>query len=472
MKSWKGFLFNNISLLLLFFLFGSLIREACALTTEEEKKVGKQIVLEIEGKVGTVRDLTLQTFIEKVGYSLVDEVGPTPFEFKFYIVSAPDPNAFAIPGGYIFVTTGLLVLAENEQEIAAVLSHEISHVTARHISQMIEKAKRLNIASMVAILAAMLAGGGGAGSQAGAAMAMATAEALTLKYTREMEVDADQNSLHYLIRAGYDPNGMISFLNKMMRMSLALAPKIPAYLSTHPALEDRISLLENLMQITKKPSGPFRTIPNFKRIQIKAFVEEREPHVAVTHFQSFIDANPKDLDGYYGLSLAYRKMGRLDKSVEVLQSATSFAPNDYDILKERGVVYFFSGKLDQAVEDFEAVRSRTSSGQGQNNDLLTLYYLGRTYQERGELSKALPLFLKVKKEVSFFIDVHLNLGSIYGRMDQKGLSHFYFGKYFKLRGDQKNALLHFGKAIEWLERGSPEWEEARSEVKELTPKKP
>ena len=470
MRSRKIFLSKFISFLLLFFLFGSSITEVFALTAEEEKKLGKQILLEIEGKVEMVRDLTLQSFIEKVGYSLVDQVGPTPFEFKFYVVNASDPNAFAIPGGYIFITTGLIVLAENEQEIAGVLSHEISHVTARHVSQMIERSKRLNIASMVAILAAMLAGGGGAGSQAGATMAMATAEALALKYTREMEVDADQNSLHYLIKAGYDPNGMITFLNKLVRMSLALAPKIPSYLSTHPAAEDRLSLLENLLQVKQKPSGPFKTIPNFKRIQIKAFVEEREPHVAVTHFQSFVDANPEDLNGYYGLGLAYRKMGRFDKSIEALQNATSFAPNDLDILKERGIVYFLSGKLDQAMEDLEAVRSRPSTGGGQNNDLLTLYYLGRAYQEKGELSKALPFFMKVKKEASFFVDVYLNLGSIYGRMDQKGMSHFYFGKYFKLRRDQKNALLHFRKAIEWLEKGSPEWEEARSEVKELTQK--
>jgi tetratricopeptide (TPR) repeat protein len=103
--------------------------------------------------------------------------------------------------------------------------------------------------------------------------------------------------------------------------------------------------------------------------------------------------------------------------------------------------------------------------------LLTLYYLGRTYQEKEELSKALPLFLKVKKEASLFTDVYFNLGSVYGRMGQKGLSHFYFGKYFKMRGDQKNALLHLKTAIEWLERGSPEREEAQWEVRELTQKK-
>jgi len=457
--------------LLVFFLFGSFTRGAYALTTEEEKKLGKKVLLEIEREADFVRDLNIQTFVEKVGYSVVNQVGPTPFEFKFYVINALDPNAFAIPGGYIFVTTGLLVLAENEQEVAGVLSHEIAHVTQRHIAQMIERSKRLNIATIAAILAGMLAGRGGTGSQAAVAMATATAGALALKYTREMETDADQNGLHYLIKAGYDPNGIITFLNRIHRVSLAMAPNIPPYLLTHPAIENRLSLLENLLQMGPKPTGPFRTIPNFKRVQVKAFVEEREPHVAITHFQSLIDANSQDSNGYYGLGLAYRKMGRFDKSIEAFQSAHSFDPNDLGILKERGVTYFLSGKLEQAMEDLETVRSKPSTGAGQNNDLFTLYYLGRTYQEKEELSKALPLFIKVQKEASFFIDVYFNLGSVYGRMGQKGLSHFYFGKYFKMRGDQKNALHHLKMAIEWLEKGSPEREEAQGEVRELTQRK-
>src|SRR3989304_2902219 len=141
----------------------------------------------MEKKVEFVRDITLQTFLEKMGQSLVAQVGPIPFQFKFYLINALEPNAFALPGGYIFVTTGLMVMAENEQEVAGGLSHEIAHVTARHIAQIVEKGKRVNIASMVAILAAMLIGRGGVGSQAAATMATATAEALALKYTREME---------------------------------------------------------------------------------------------------------------------------------------------------------------------------------------------------------------------------------------------------------------------------------------------
>ena len=469
MRSQKKILYYIVPLLVSILLFGSFTRGAYALTTEEEKKLGKKVFLEIEKGADLVRDLNIQAFVDKVGYSLVDQLGPTPFEFKFYVINALDPNAFAIPGGYIFVTTGLIVLAENEQEIAGVLGHEIAHATQRHVAQLIEKSKRLNIASMVAILAGILLGGGGTGSQAAVAMATATAGALALKYTREMETDADQNGLYYLIKGGYDPSGMMTFLNKIQRVSLAMAPNIPPYLSTHPALESRISLLENLLQITQKPSGPFRTIPDFKRIQIKAFVEERQPHAAVTHFQSLIDASPNHWEGYYGLGLAYRKMGRFDKAIEVLQYAHSLAPRDLDISRELGIVYFLSGKVDQAIENLEAIRS--NPGGGQNNDLMTLYYLGRGYQEKGDFAQALPLLLKVQREKPEFIDIYYHLGSVYGRTGQKGLSHFNFGKHFKLKRERNNALLHFRTAMEWLERGSPEREEAQREIKELAPPK-
>jgi predicted Zn-dependent protease len=436
------------------------------MTTEEEKKMGKKVLLEIEKEADLMRDLTIQAFIDKVGYSLVDQVGPTPFEFKFYVINVPDANAFAIPGGYIFVTTGLLVLAENEQEIAAVLSHEISHVTQRHIAQMIERSQRLNIASMAAILAAMLAGRGGTASQAGVAMATATAGALQLKYTREMETDADQNGLHLLIKAGYDPNGMINFFNRLQKLSLAMAPNIPPYLLTHPVIENRISLLENLLQMGPRPAGPFKTFENFNKIRAKAFVEERDPQAAITHFQSLIDANSDYWEGYYGLGLAYRKMGRFDKSMEVLQRAHSLAPKDLDISRELGITYFFLGKMDQAIESLEAIRS--SPGEGRNSDLMILYYLGRGYQEKGDFAQALPLLMKVQKERPEFSDLYYHLGSVYGRTGQKGLSHFYFGKHFKLRREKNNALLHFRTAIDWLERGSPEREEAQREIKEIT----
>jgi predicted Zn-dependent protease len=456
-----------VILLLLCLLSGSLVRESRAMTIEEEKNLGRKILLEMEKGVEWVRDLTFQSYINRIGHSLVAQAGPAPFEFKFYLINGTDPNAYAIPGGHIFLTTGLFVLAENEQEVAGVLSHEISHVMARHVAQMIERSKRLNIASMAAIIAGVFLGGGGKATEAVAATAMATAEALALKYTREMEVEADQNSLRYMIKAGYDPSGLITFMNKIYRLSLTSGPRIPIYLSTHPAIEDRISLMENLLQSGPKPAGPFKTSETYRKIQAKAFVEERAPHVGINHFQSVVDSSPKDVDAYYGLGLAYRKMGRLDKSEEIFQYAHSLASDDREVLRELGITSFLSGKPDQAIKNLETAQSLFRDSGDRNEDLLTLFYLGKCHQEKGDITRALPLFLKVKKEHPEWMDVHHSLGSVYGRMGRKGLSHFHFAKYFKLRGENQNALLHFRTSLDWLERGSLEREEAQREIKAL-----
>jgi len=96
----RKFLPLTSSIVVLCFLFGSLARGASAMTTEEEKKLGKRVLLEIQKETDFVRDLNVQAYVERIGYSLADQLGPTPFEFRFYVINELDPNAFAIPGGY------------------------------------------------------------------------------------------------------------------------------------------------------------------------------------------------------------------------------------------------------------------------------------------------------------------------------------------------------------------------------------
>jgi predicted Zn-dependent protease len=452
----------------LFVLLVGGMRGAQGMTVEEEKNMGRKVFLEIEKSADIVKDLSLQDFVDRIGHSLVAQVGLTPFDFSFHIIKAQDPNAFAIPGGYIFLTTGLIVLADNEQEIAGVVSHEIAHVTERHISELVDQSKRLNLATLAAVLAGALLGRGGTASGAVAATAAAGAAALTLKYTREHETEADQVGFHTLLKAGYDPKGLLTFLNKMYRNSLAVAPKIPPYLSTHPAIEDRITLLESLIQIEKAPAGPPRRVGDYRWIQARAFVADNDPDVAVKHFESMAKTNPQDGVGYVGLGLAYRKMGRLDRSIEALERANALSPQERDPLRELAVSQFLSGRVDLAIQILEKVTLSPDQETGQGEDVLTLYYLGRGYKEKGDLSKALSLFLRVQREEPGFDEVYQQLGSVYGRMGQKGLSHFHFGKYFKLRGDERSALFHFRVAIDSLQRGSPEREEAQREIKALT----
>ena len=195
-----GFARSILCALVLFVLLVGGVREAQGMTVEEEKNMGRKVFLEIEKSTEIIKDLPLQDFVNRIGRSLLTHAGSTPFDFNFYIVKAQDPNAFAIPGGYIFLTTGLLVLADSEQEIAGVVGHEIAHATERHISELVDQSKRLTLATLAAVLAGALLGGG-KGAEAVATTAAAGAAALTLKYTREHETEADQVGLHTLAQS-------------------------------------------------------------------------------------------------------------------------------------------------------------------------------------------------------------------------------------------------------------------------------
>jgi predicted Zn-dependent protease len=451
-----------VSLLFFSFLAGCLAQSVWGLTAEEEKRMGKRILLEIERNLEVIRDPSIQAYVDQIGQSIVREIGTTPFEFKFTLLKGNEANAFAVPGGYIFLTSGLFVLAENENEVAGVVSHEVAHVTGRHISQLIDRSKRLNIASLAAMIAGALLGGGKAG-EALTATAMATSEAMTLKYTRDNETDADQNGLRFLVRAGYDPDGLITFLNKIYKTSLVSSSKIPAYLSTHPALEERIALMENLLLTAPKPQPPYRASGTFKRIQTRIFVEEREPHPAVAYFESLTRNNPQDVEALFGLGLALKKMGRPDKALEIFRSVEALVPGDLDCLREIGIVSFLSGKLDVSIEVLEKFRAF------KQDDAAGNYYLAKGYQEKGRFDQALVLLTRIYKQMPDWAEVSLSLGSVYGRMGKKGLSHFYFGRHFSLRGDENAALRHFRTALDWLEWGSPEREQAQREIKERMP---
>jgi predicted Zn-dependent protease len=460
MNAHRTFFYSLLSILVTLSILGGMVRTGQTMTSEEERKLGKKVLEDIAKHEELVRDLSLQDFVNRVGRSLLNYIGPTPFEYDFYVIRSREPNAFAIPGGHIFITTGLLGLAENESEVAGVLSHEISHVKGRHIDQMIERSKRFNIAALAAMIAGAIAGRGGAASQAAATAAMAGAEAMMLKYTRENEVDADQNGLYLMVKAGYNPNALVSFLKKMERHSLGLS-KFPQYLMTHPALDSRIALLENLLTLEPKPLPPFKETGSYKRVQTRGLVEEREPADAVVHFESLVKTNPEDTDALFGLGLAYERAGRLDRTIDILQRASQVDPKDVELARELGIACFLAGRVDQAVEILEPL--------SQSDDLKSLYFLGRAYQEKGLVDRARELFLKVKSRSGEYVDLYYNLGSVYGRTGQKGLSHYYFGRYFELKGDRKNALLHYSTALNYLEKGSAEREEAERVLRELNP---
>jgi predicted Zn-dependent protease len=408
-----------------------------SLSVEKEKEMGKRLVLQIERQLEIIRDPTVQQFLERIGERIVSHSGHAPYDFRFYVVKSPDPNAFAIPGGHVFLASGLIIMASSEDEIAGVVGHEIAHIKARHIAKRIERSRKLSLLSLAGILAGVIMGGKATGAMT--ATSLAAGQALALKYSRDDEKEADQLGFGYLTEAGYDGWGLVTFLKKMHQTSFQPSGTPPSYLSTHPGTEERISyLLEKLRD--SSPRARDGEEKELKRVQAKLFVEERRPQTAVEYFQSILKGNPNDLDAIYGLALGFKKMGRIDLAIGELERARGLAPRDGDIARDLGICYFSRGMLAEAVS---VLRESQAINRG---DILSLYYMGRAYQEKGDLDAALEAYLKAKSMSTEVVDLYYSLGMVYGKKGDVCKSHRNFSIYFDKTGEFKRALDHLKQA--------------------------
>ena len=231
------------------------------MSPSEEKKIGAQehpkMVAEFGGKYD---EKDLPSYVNKVGQKLV-AVSETPNEkFTFTVLDSPVINAFALPGGYVYITRGLAALASNEAELAGVLAHEIGHVVARHSAQRYSRG----------MITQILAGGLSAAIGNGAGQIIGTgANAYLKSFSREHELEADMLGIRYITRAGYDPDAMATFLEKLRahaRLQAMLAGRSPDdvdkfdFMATHPRTLDRIQQAHARANVTPAPNPELGTV--------------------------------------------------------------------------------------------------------------------------------------------------------------------------------------------------------------------
>jgi predicted Zn-dependent protease len=197
-KPWKLLIY----LVALLIVVGPQTRLARAdLSIEEEKKIGRQFLKAALSHLRLIQDPEVVGYVNRVGQDIVKHLEVHIFPYHFYVVDSSSLNAFAAPGGYVFMNRGLIEIMEDEGELAAILAHEIAHVQSRHIAQRMARARTLNLAALGGMLAGIFLGGEAgaaaiAGSQAGATSAM-------LNYSRQDEEEADRKGLRYLEAANY-----------------------------------------------------------------------------------------------------------------------------------------------------------------------------------------------------------------------------------------------------------------------------
>lgn len=215
-------------------------------TPQNERRLGEMIMREIRRDPAYLDDPEATAYIETIGRRLVGVSSEARQDFEFFLVRDNTINAFALPGGFVGVHSGLLLAAQSESELAGVLAHEIAHVTQRHIARQFEKQDQLKWPLIAGLLVALLAARSSPqAAQAAIATSQAGAIQASLNYSRDFEREADRVGFQLLEQSGYDVNGMPGFFERLLKSTRFYENNAPAYLRTHPLTTERMADLQN-----------------------------------------------------------------------------------------------------------------------------------------------------------------------------------------------------------------------------------
>jgi beta-barrel assembly-enhancing protease len=233
------------------------------ISMEKEIALGNQIAAEFEQTARMVEDPVINDYVDRIGQNIVKHSdAKVPFHIK--VVDTDEVNAFAFPGGYFYVNKGLLLAARNEAEMAGVMAHEISHVTARHATARMSKGQYLQFAAIPALFV------GGYWAQMGIQNAMGLGINLELMgITRESEREADQLGIQYLWNAGYDPNAFVSFFEKMQEEEKSKPGRLAGWFRTHPSTTDRIVAALNEQRYLPEKDNYLVNSSEFDRVRAR-----------------------------------------------------------------------------------------------------------------------------------------------------------------------------------------------------------
>ena len=296
---------------------------AAAITKADEYQFGAMVAKQLRDQNAIIEDPEATEYLQNIGFRLGAQTPDGARGFQFFPVKDSSINAFAVPGGFVFVNYGLLLATRNESELAGVLAHEIAHVTQHHIARSVKAQSQQAITSAAAILAAILLGaiGGGGGGQAiegGMAAAQGLAVQQQINFTRSNEEEADRVGIGYLYAAGFNTQGMADFFEEISRHEGLAATYFPAMLSDHPVTSDRIAeararatQLGNAMKVQESQS--------FELIRERMRVITAPPDSDVLkQYNTRIKNGEDGIAVRYGQALAYMAMNKPVEAQKIL----------------------------------------------------------------------------------------------------------------------------------------------------------
>lgn len=303
---------------------------------EFERRLGKMFLNQIRHFETVVNDPEIESYIQSIGYQLASHSDNTELSFTFFVVQNPGINAFAGPGGVIGINSGVILNSANESELAAVIAHEIAHVTQRHLARQFEQQKLLSIPTAAAMVGAILVAV--ANPEAGVA-ALAGVTGLTtqnqINFTRANEEEADRVGMQTLVRANYDPRGMPAFFETLQRISRYSQSAAPEFMRTHPLTTSRIS--DSIARAESYPEKAYTNSRSYEFVRTKLKVDSfKTPKEAAKHFRTELNKHEglakNKLPLRYGLAYAYIANNDFEHAEQQIKYLLDDNPDDVTYL--------------------------------------------------------------------------------------------------------------------------------------------
>jgi predicted Zn-dependent protease len=409
------------------------------LNKQLEARIGRQVYYSLLNTGTVITDPEIQEYIQAIGMRLVAASDAYDQRFRFFVINNPVINAFALPGGYIGVHSGLLLATDNESELAGVLAHEISHVTQRHISRAVFANSRNSTLSMAGMLGAILVGvvtgsaeviAGGISATQGAAIEQ------QIKFTRSNEYEADRVGIGVLADAGFDPMGMPAFFETMGRQTGSLSgSRVPEFLLTHPVSSDRMAEGRARAKNYPRVDVPDSNGYEITRARIR-LLTSRRPEVALEQFRNLQSnaAYTGSLEVEYGLAIANRGMGNFGVAERELK--TLLANNDevIPIYSALGTVRMDLGNTTEALKTFEDALKLFP-----RNVPLTVYYCDALLRD-GQAKKAHKILLELLNRVPPTLEQVRLIAIAANKAGDTDEAYFYMAEYHAMNGNLRMAI--------------------------------
>lgn len=418
---------------------------------QEEIDLGRKFSLVARAQFPFVRDPVIQQYLRSLGQRLVARLEQPEFPYQFAVVQDHSLNAFSVPGGYIYLHSGLLLRVESDDELAGVLGHEIAHVQGHHMLRQEQDTKLLSYASLIAMVLAII-------NPVLAAGASSAAGAVQMQYMRQLEEEADYRGLQYLRQAGFDPHGMPRFLKKMSEEERLNSADVPPYFRSHPLSRDRLNYIENTVSTMEwNRTTPVDTFA-LKHVQaiLRTLAEPRSRVLA--DYQRQVTETPNAPQPLALLGVVQLRFNDLEHAKQSLEqaSATGLRLDD-----ELGAVYLRLGQQDLARRAFARLSEINLDNAEAHSQLCQiLWQAGEREHATKECQSALSLDPQLDEP-------YVTLAQIAQQQSKSGEAHLFLAEAMERQGRLDAAFAQYQQAAALLGSAHPKAEETEKKTKEL-----